>query len=183
MSAKKRIDWKIHSSLLVLSFIIACVAYAEHSTIHKDPHTYILQKLQRNDIVLLGTRHQRKPILDFVSQLLPLLHETGTTHMGLEIASDQESTIESFIQTGKGLNKITIPSVIDCPEYRNMLRNIHSIDKRKRPAVIALDLPESLYGGEINRDEWMARSIAKVFDHNPRAKVLVVVGNLHVLKK
>jgi len=183
MGLKRGIDWKIHLSVLLLSSITASVAHAEHPTIHKDPHTYVLQKLKRNDIVFLGTTHKRKPILDFVSHLLPLLHETGTTHLGLEIASDQQDRIDRFLHTGEGLHDITISPLIDCPEYRNMLRRLHSIDNRKRPAVIALELPESLYGGDINRDEWMARSITKIFDSNSRAKVLIVVGNLHILKK
>jgi hypothetical protein len=183
MGLKRGIDWKIHLSVLLLSSITASVAHAEHPTIHKDPHTYVLQKLKRNDIVFLGTTHKRKPILDFVSHLLPLLHETGTTHLGLEIASDQQDRIDRFLHTGEGLHDITISPLIDCPEYRNMLRRLHSIDNRKRPAVIALELPESLYGGDINRDEWMARSITKIFDSNSRAKVLIVVGNLHIVKR
>ena len=48
---------------------------------------------------------------------------------------------------------------------------------------IALDLPKSKYGGKINRDEWMAESIASVFDSNPSARMLVVSGNNHILKK
>lgn len=40
-----------------------------------------------------------------------------------------------------------------------------------------------MYQGEINRDEWMAGSIAEIFHKNSNEKVLVVVGNLHVLKK
>ncbi len=169
--------WQIYSSLLVASFVIASMAHAE-----QDPQTYILQKLQSNDIVFLGTRHKRRPVLEFISKLFPLLHKTGTTHLGFEIASDQQEKIGKFLKTREGLNDITIRPVIDCPEYRNMLRSLHFIDKRKRPAVIALDLPESQYGGDINRDEWMARFIKKVFYHNPRAKFFVVVGNLHILK-
>jgi hypothetical protein len=35
----------------------------------------------------------------------------------------------------------------------------------------------------MSRDEWMAKTIAKIFKSSPDSKMLVVVGNLHVLKK
>ncbi len=42
-------------------------AGAEHFNIHKDPHSYVLQKLSSHDIVFLGTRHKKEAILRFVS--------------------------------------------------------------------------------------------------------------------
>jgi len=86
MGLKRGIDWKIHLSVLLLSSITASVAHAEHPPIHTNPHAYVLQKLQSNDIVFLGATHKRKPLLEFISELLPLLPEKGVTHLGLEIA-------------------------------------------------------------------------------------------------
>ena len=40
-----------------------------------------------------------------------------------------------------------------------------------------------MHGGAISRDEWMARSILAVFETEPAAKMLVLVGNLHTVKK
>jgi hypothetical protein len=48
---------------------------------------------------------------------------------------------------------------------------------------VTLDLPKSRYREKISRDEWMAESIAKIFKQNSNAKMLVIVGNNHVLKK
>ncbi len=149
----------------------------------KHPQLYIIERLKSHDIVFLGTTHKKDAILKFVAGLIPHLHETGATHLGLEICSDQQDKIDSFIQTGNGLDKIKVHPLIDCAEYRNLFTTTRSLDKRKRPAPVALDLPKSMYQGEINRDEWMARSIVKIFDRNTNAKVLIVVGNLHVLKK
>lgn len=172
--------------LLLLIFtipVISKVAGAQDFNIHKDPHSYVLQKLSSHDIVFLGTRHKREAILQFVSRLIPHLHKTGTTHIGLEIATDQQDNIERFLQTGNGFDEITIHPLIDCVEYRTLFTTIRSLGKSKKPTAVALDLPESMYQGNINRDEWMAKSIAKIFHLNSNAKVLVVVGNLHVLKK
>ena len=118
-----------------------------------------------------------------MSGLVPLLHEVGTTHLGLEICSDQQGKIDKFLKTGKGLDNIRLHLQIDCAEYRNLLKTIRSLDRSMRPAIVALDLPESMYQGKINRDKWMAHSIGKIFRRNSNAKVLVVVGNLHILKK
>jgi len=172
--------------LLLLIFpipVISRVAGAEHSNIHKNPHSYVVQKLRSHDIVFLGTKHKKEAILQFVSGLIPHLHETRTTHIGLEIFSDQQDNIERFLQAENGLDEINIHPLIDCVEYRTLFTTIRSLGKSKRPTVVALDLPESRYQGKINRDEWMARSIAKIFHRNPNAKLLVVVGNLHILKK
>jgi hypothetical protein len=63
------------------------------------------------------------------------------------------------------------------------LKTLHGLKPENRPSVVALDLPISLYDQQNSRDEWMAKSIAKVFNEHPSAKMLVVVGNFHVFKK
>lgn len=172
--------------LLLLAFtilLIPKVADASGLDPHKDPQSYVLQKLKSHDIVFLGTTHKKEPILKFIADLIPRLHDTGTTHLGLEISSNQQGKIDSFVQTGNGLDDIEVHPQIDCAEYQSLFTTVRSLDMGKRPAVVALDLPKSMYREGIDRDEWMARSIAKIFHRNPNAKVLVMVGNLHVLKK
>ncbi len=168
---------------IVPILVISKVGYAGHSYIQKDPQSYVLEKLKSHDIVFLGTTHRRQPILKFLSDLIPCLHESGVTHLGLEICSDQQNRIDSFIQTGSGLRDIALHFQIECPEYRNIFSIIRGIGQAERPSILALDLPKSMYHGAINRDKWMAGRIAAAFHKNPNAKVLVVVGNLHVLKK
>ncbi|MDX2445365.1 MAG: hypothetical protein QNK30_16335, partial [Bacteroidales bacterium] len=51
------------------------------------------------------------------------------------------------------------------------------------PIPVAIDLPISMYNGTVSRDEWMARSLLIVLNRNPSAKILVIVGSLHTLKK
>lgn len=66
------------------------------------------QQIQNHDIVFLGTRQKQPPILEFISNLIPKLLESGVTHIGLEIASDQQEKIDRFMKTGKGLSDIEI---------------------------------------------------------------------------
>ena len=173
--------------LLLLLIVSICfipkARCAEQSDIRKDPQLYVLDQLRSNDIVFLGTTHRRQPILKFLSDLIPALHKAEVTHLGLEVCSNQQHRIDSFLQTGRGLQDIGLHFQIECPEYRSIFNTVRRLDRSKRPAVLAIDLPKTMYQGETNRDKWMASSIAKVFHRNPNAKILVVVGNLHVLKK
>jgi uncharacterized iron-regulated protein len=171
-----------YSSLLITIFVIIpqTTKASDHNLYSQ---SYILNKLQSNDIVFLGTRHNQPPILKFISIIITELHNTGVTHIGLEIASDQQGKIEQFMKTGAGLNDLQIHSQIDCQEYRNLFKVIKDLDPNKRPKLVGLDLPKSKYKKKISRDEWMAKMIAAVFDSNSNAKILVVVGNNHILKK
>jgi len=169
--------------LILPILVISKVGFAGSFNNQKDPQSYILEKLKSHDIVFLGTTHRRQPILKFLSDLIPHLHEAEVTHLGLEICSNQQDRINSFLQTGIGLEDIELHFQIECPQYRNIFKILRDVGKDSRPAVLALDLPKSMYHGQINRDEWMAGRIAKIFHQNPNAKILVVIGNLHVLKK
>ena len=174
-----------HLLLLIILplFLSSNTGYAGRFSIHKDPRSYVLEKLKSYDIVFLGTRHNKRPILKFLSDLIPRLHESKVTHIGLEVYSDQQGRINNFLQTGSGLEDIKLHFQMDCAGYRNLFTIIRALDRGERPPVVALDLPKSMYHGPINRDEWMAGSISKIFQRSPKAKVLVVVGNLHVLKR
>ena len=170
--------------LFIIPFYLICTSIVSGSEyeINTNAQSYIIEKLQTHNIVFLGTTPIKPPVLQFMSGLIPVLHEAGVTHIGLEIASDQQAKIDNFIQTGKKLTNIRIHPLIDCPEYRNLLKKLATLDPNIRPKTIALDLPTFKYRKERNRDKWMARSIVKTFRKNPKAKMLVVVGNLHVLK-
>jgi hypothetical protein len=149
------------------------------SSTNSDPMTWLCLCRFRPK---LGTRHKRDPILQFISDLIPTLHDAGVSHIGLEICSDQQDNIDHFIETGSSIADIKIHPQIDRPGYRDLLKHIQSLDKDKRSDVVAIDLPKSQYG-QMSRDEYMVESIVGIFGNHPGAKVLVVVGNNHVLKK
>ena len=196
MRRSKSKNWNRCSSLPIISFpslyplllltfpilFTSKVADSRGFDFDNHPQSYVIEKLKSYDIVFLGTRHKKEAILKFVAGLIPRLHQTGTTHLGLEICSDQQDKIERFLQTGNGLRDIELHPQIDCDGYRNLFMTVRSLNHSKRPTIVALDLPKSKYQGKINRDEWMARAIAKIFHRNRNAKVFVVVGNLHILK-
>ncbi|MBW2608207.1 MAG: hypothetical protein JRD05_11295 [Deltaproteobacteria bacterium] len=170
--------------LFIIPLYLICTSIVSGSDyrVNTNAQSFILEKLKTHHIVFLGTTHRKPAILQFLSELMPALHDAGVTHIGLEIAFNQQAKIDNFIKTGKKLTDIQIHPMIDCPGYRNLLIKLATIDPNIRPKTIALDLPTSKYPGKISRDKWMAGSIMRVFHKNPKAKMLVVVGNLHVLK-
>jgi hypothetical protein len=172
------------SSLLIPIFIIISQSAntAEYNPNHY-PHYYVLKKIKIHSIVFLGTRHNQPPILEFISEIIPKSHDAGVTHIGLEITSDQQGNITKFMKKGTGLSEIQIHPQIDCLEYRNLFNVLRALEATRRPAISAIDLPRSKYNESINRDEWMAESIALIFEKDPNAKMLIVAGNNHVLKK
>lgn len=148
------------------------------SDVH-DPCCFVIDKLKNNNVVLLGTVHQRPAILGFISKLIPKLSDAGVTHIGLEIASDQQPNIDRFMKQESPLADIEIFPIIDCPEYRclfEVIRN-HGVE------TVALDLPFSMWESGYTRDNWIAKNISTIFDENPQAKIFVIVGSLHTLKK
>ena len=56
---------------------------------------------------------------------------------------------------------------------------------REHPAVSPwpIDLPASRFKDDISRNGYMAQRIFGLYRNNPSKKILVVVGNLYVLKK
>jgi uncharacterized iron-regulated protein len=131
-------------------------------------------------VALLGTRNKRPEFLRFVSGLL---RELEDAYVGLEIAKYQQPAIDRYLKEGIGRGEITLHHALDCPEYWNLFDILRDIRDKNWLKLVALDLPASLYGRkDTNRDEWMARLISRIFDEDPDARVLVIVGNLHVLK-
>jgi hypothetical protein len=170
--------------LFIIPFYLICTSFVSGSDykVNTNAQSFILEKLKTHHIVFLGTTHKKPAILKFMLELIPALHDAGVTHIGLEIAFNQQAKIDNFIQTGKKLTNIKIHPEIDCPEYRNLLIKLANLDPNIRPETIALDPPTIKYRGRISRTKWMAGSIVQVFHKNPKAKILVVVDNLHVLK-
>ena len=166
----------------IFFLLFSATAFALEPEIQSDPRNYVIEKLKSNDIVFLGMTHRRPQLLEFVVGLTPYLQEAGVTHIGLEIPSEQQCAIDRFLETGHSLEQILLHAQIECAAYRSLLRAIRRFEKERRPEVVALDIPTTpLHSINMNRDEWMAHSIEKLFVR-PGVKVFVVVGNLHVIK-
>ena len=172
-----------HTLTLLVVFLLltqVAVIFAAGKDELFPPTDYIHSKLQQNDIVFLGTTHKKPEILGFIAELIPTLGKYGVSHVGLEIKSDQQEKIDVFMRTGDGLDDIKLHIQIDSPEYRHLFQVFR---ESGGPIPVAIDLPGSMYKENVSRDEWMARSLLIILNRNPSAKILVIVGSLHTLKK
>jgi uncharacterized iron-regulated protein len=167
----------------MITYLVTVMPCSGHGHFTGDVQSYILSKLDGHDIVLMGTTHRQPAILELAARLLPLFSNVGVTHLALEIASDQQANLDRFLDTGAGLASIRIPSAIDCPAYRRLLEALQRLGPGQRPRVIAIDLPRASYAGKISRDEHMASVLAKTLQNHPRAKILAMLGSLHVLRQ
>ncbi|MDY6855697.1 MAG: hypothetical protein SWO11_13515 [Thermodesulfobacteriota bacterium] len=183
MKKKPSLYTSLTLTLCIIGLSFSGLSTAGSYPIKPHPTQYIIEKFNSHDVVLLGVYHKEQTSQKFLSDLIVHLTKAGVTHLGLEVCSDQQENIDRFFETGSGLANIGLHPQIDCPEYKSMFDHMKINGQEKRPSVIALDLPLSMYKGEISRDEWMARVIAKTLRLNPNSKMLVVVGNLHVLKR
>jgi hypothetical protein len=161
----------------------SCSSAVEPIQTYTDIKAYILKKIEHNDIIFLGETHKNSNLIETTADLLPYLHDAGVTHIAFEISSDQQGVIDNYMETGEGLNNIKIHPQIACPEFRNLFSALRSIDIVRRPILIAIDLPISEYQGAICRDEYMARSLTNIIESHPNARIFVILGNNHVLKK
>ena len=144
-----------------------------------DPKSFFTEKLGSHDVILLGAKHNQPSTCFFLMEILPVLAGLGLTHVGLEIASDQQLKLDSFSCSGSGLNDIDIFHFIDRPEYRCFIDAVRLCGLKP----VAMDLPGSMWDTAYTRDEWMAKNISGVFQRDSQAKMIVIVGNLHTLKR
>jgi len=144
---------------------------------------YVLEKCRSQDVVFLGTTHKQPAILALISDLLPALTRTGVTHLGLEIGSDQQHRIDTYLLGGGDPSQIALADAIECPQYRQLFQALHCLPRHQRPMVVALDLPAHLYGKGIDRNQWMAMTLDHIVRGRKEAKILAVMGSLHVLRR
>lgn len=98
--------------------------------------------------------------------------------VGLEISSEAQKNIESFMSGDSDLSAIRINTFVSHKEYKNMLRNFKALKAGgKCVRVFGIDIPDTV---PIEKDVWMARVISTIAGDNP---MLVLVGNRHTFKK
>lgn len=160
---------------------ILCLAVAASAAVPpaRAPVDFVRSRAGGHDVLLLGTRHRQPAILGFVEELLPALKAAGVSHVGLEIGADQQSRLDGFLATGRGLDGLTLHPQIDCPAYRVLLDGV----RRSGLSALAIDRPAGAVGPPPSRDRYMAQRVAALFREHPGARLVAVVGNLHTLKR
>lgn len=144
---------------------------------------YIISKSADKQIVIVNESHHRPEHRLFTKSLLEELYKQGFRYLALEaIFTNQHAELTRYPDNKYNLGDTTIlkrgyPLMKGCsgtyvkePQFGNMIRK-------------ALDLGFTLIGYEYNRknrEYKQAEGIAKIFDTDPEAKVVVHCGYGHV---
>jgi len=139
----------------------------------------IQDKIKPNTITIIGESHKHpESITLFHSLISDHLKQNKCLTIGLEIASNQQSTIDKLKQGRATISDIEISPIIDHPPFRKMINDLVKIQKKNNCLnIIAIDAGDDI---DLSRDEWMAINLAKTIGETP---ILVLLGSLHTLKK
>jgi len=149
---------------------------SDHVLSGLEPGSYLVEKADKNRLVLIGTHHRNIPIHDLIIRSLPaLVADAGVNTLFVEIPASQQEAIDRFVSNETGVESIEVCEIISSPSYREILLRARSLGLE----IIAMDAPGP---SGITRDEWMARHVIAFLEDHPHAKGLIIAGQRHVLK-
>ena len=139
----------------------------------------IVEGLEPHSITIIGERHKRPESIQFFREVISrYLQQDKCLTVALEIASDQQVTLDEIVEGKKAVADIEIPPMVDHPSYRSLIDDLVTMKRRGSCLkLIAIDGGLEL---NVNRDEWMAERLAKQISQAP---ILALLGNLHTLKR
>ena len=129
-------------------------------------------------VVVIGEVHEMAEPHQLVRELLPPLADAGFTHLALEGQEDRQVVIDQFL--AGSLDAAGLEGSLLSSGLRGLVVQARQLGLR----VLLIDGPSSWNVDtlEQTRDQRMFRHLRRVLDDQPRAKVLAVVGNSHVVK-
>lgn len=160
-------------SLILFVLALSSPVHAESS------YNPILEGIKPHNITIIGETHKRPESFQFFQSIVnSYLQNNKCLTVALEIASNQQSAIDQVIQGNAKVSDIEIAPPIDHPDFRILIGNLAEIQKHNNCfKLIAVDADIKL---KTDRDEWMAKELTKQIG---QTQILVLLGNLHTLKK
>ncbi|MGZ8942795.1 MAG: hypothetical protein ACXW00_08520 [Methylobacter sp.] len=139
----------------------------------------ILKSLSPESITFIGESHKHPESPQLIIDLVTYaVKKNQCLTLALEINSNQQSVIDRVLTKRAAVSDIVIPSAIDHPPLRQMIKHMAYLKKRLPClSVIAIDAG---IDDPNDRDEWMAEKLLGLANDRP---ILVLVGALHTLKK
>ena len=162
-----------------MRFFILIVLLLSSPTYAKSSYSLILGSIKPHSITIIGETHKRPESFQLFQFLInDYLHQYKCLTVALEIASNQQSTIDQVIQGKATVSDIKISSPIDHPDFRILINNLVEIQKHNNCfKIIAVDAGLEL---KTDRDEWMGKELTEQIRQTP---ILALLGSLHTLKQ
>jgi hypothetical protein len=160
---------------LITSFVLGIINMTATAAVY-DP---ILAKIKPGTITIIGETHKKQESIELFQNLtVDTIKRHKCVVVGLEIASDQQTKLDAIMQGGGSVREIAYWPAVDHLFYRRMIETF--AEYRKQGQCIKLVAIDSGIGNIIDRDLWMALSLAEQGANTP---VLVLLGALHTLKR
>jgi len=158
---------------ILTALLLSSQTYAESS------YRPILDGIKSHSITIIGETHKRPESFQlFQSIINDYLQKNKCLIVALEIASNQQSTIDQVIQGKAKVSDIEVAPPIDHPDFRVLIENLAKLQKHNDCfKLIAVDADIKL---KTDRDEWMAKEMTKQIGQTP---IFTLLGSLHTLKK
>ncbi len=162
---------KIYQILAIFFYLPTAVLAAVY-----DP---ILAQIKPGTITIIGETHKKVESVQLFENLaLATIQNHQCVVIGLEIASDQQDILDAAMQTRAAVDEIALWPALDHPAYRRMIE--HFAEHKRQGQCIKVIAIDSGVANVVDRDLWMALSLAQQVDDTP---VLVLLGGLHTLKR
>jgi hypothetical protein len=132
-------------------------------------------------VLILGETHQKpeSPVL-FIDLMTHLIAKGERVLVGLEVSADQQDALDAVLVGNRTPEGIAHP-IIDSPAFQNMLVELSMLN-RIHGSFITLAAIDALDSERI-RDAAMARYIRTHLASGQFDRVVVLVGNLHTIRK
>lgn len=160
-------------SLILFILVLSSPVYAESS------YNPILEGIRPHSITIIGETHKRPESFQFFQSIInDYLQKNKCLTVALEIASNQQSTIDQVIKGNAKVSDIEISPPIDHPDFRILIENLAKLQKNNDCfKLIAVDAGIKM---KSDRDKWMAKELTRQIKQTP---ILTLLGSLHTIKK
>jgi uncharacterized iron-regulated protein len=169
-SSFKNLKGKIFYSFFFM--VVLCFSFQAHST---ETYKRIVESLEPHSITIIGESQQLPESIQFFQGIISSYLQQGKC---LAVALEIPGSQQAFLDQGRATkSNIQLTTMIDHSPYRSL---INDLGRMKRSGYCLKLIAIDGTGLNVNQDKWMAERLAKQISQTP---VLVLLGNLHTLKK
>jgi len=159
--------------------LLICVLFGYPIFLIAEVYDPIREQIKPNTITFIGESHKKTESVElFQTLVLAAVKDHRCPVIGLEIASDQQITLDAVMLGKSSVKQIKLWPSLDHAAYRGMIENFAEFKRNGQCIrVIAID---SGMDNNVDRDQWMASKLEEQVGHQP---CLVLLGSLHTLKR
>jgi hypothetical protein len=163
----------------IMRFFIITILLLSSQTYAESSYRPILDGIKSHSITIIGETHKRPESFQlFQSIINDYLQKNKCLTVALEIASNQQNTIDQVIKGNAKVSNIEINPPIDHSDFRFLIESLVNLQRNNDCfKVIAVDADIKL---KTDRDQWMTDRFTEVIGKIP---IIALLGSMHTLKQ